>query len=285
MTDKNTQKPFDAAAKKLVDVDPMAWIQFLGFRGVRASIVDADFNQPMIADRVIRVFEPDYLANLELQASYDAQICHRLLAYNVAAGYKHKLPVETIVVLLRKAVDHRMLTGRFRYGSVEFSYLVVKVWEREPEEFLTGPLALLPFTLLGRVRQRELPKLIRRMRGRTETEAPQFQKELWSTTHLLLGLKYKPEQSHELLKGVFQMLDLRVSSTYQSILQEGREEGREQGRADGERQLILLVGSKRFGEPDELIRAAIGQITSTDRLTQIADKLLDAASWQDLLKS
>lgn len=100
---------------------------------------------------------------------------------------------------------------------------------------------------------------------------------LWTTTYLLLGLKYDREFARQLLKGVLKM---KESSTYQAIL----EEGAEKGRVEGERRLLLIAGSRRFGEPDPQTEAALDKITSPQQLEQLAARLFEVESWQELLK-
>lgn len=73
---------------------------------------------------------------------------------------------------------------------------------------------------------------------------------------------------------------MRESSTYQYILQEGKEEG----RVEEARRMLLLMGGKRLGEPDAQAQAALDAITSHERLEQLATRLFEAESWQELLR-
>ncbi len=64
-------KPFDVATKQLVEIDPLAWLRFLGLPGERAVLMDADLSTVVAeADRILQVSNPDYLAHFELQATY-----------------------------------------------------------------------------------------------------------------------------------------------------------------------------------------------------------------------
>ena len=70
-------KPFDAAIKRLVEADPTAWLHFLGLPGEQAELMDADLATVIAeADRILRVTNPDYLAHIELQASYNERVKH-----------------------------------------------------------------------------------------------------------------------------------------------------------------------------------------------------------------
>jgi len=66
---------------------------------------------------------------------------------------------------------------------------------------------------------------------------------------------------------------MEESATYQAIL------------AEGERRLLLLMGTKRFGPPDAPTRAAIERLDSPQSLEQLSERLLEAASWEELLTS
>jgi hypothetical protein len=83
-----------------------------------------------------------------------------------------------------------------------------------------------------------------------------------------------------MLKGVQNM---RESTTYQAILREGRAEG----RIAGEQRLLVLWGTKRFGEPDAETLAAVEAIRDTDRLEALAKRILDPdiQIWDDLLRA
>jgi hypothetical protein len=56
-----------------------------------------------------------------------------------------------------------------------------------------------------------------------------------------------------------------------------------QWEAKGARNTVLRQGRKRFGPAPVAIEAAIRTITDPGRLEQIADRVLDATSWEDLL--
>ncbi len=114
------------------------------------------------------------------------------------------------------------------------------------------------------------------MRERLEGEAPYEQRrELWAATFLLMGLRYENALIEQLLKGVQGMEE---STTYQLIL--GR--GEAKGEVKEARKLVLRLGRKRFGEPDASVQKALRD-ASLDRLEEMADRLLQAETWQELL--
>ena len=73
---------------------------------------------------------------------------------------------------------------------------------------------------------------------------------------------------------------LRESTTYQAILHEGEA----RGRADEARRLLLRTGSKKFGPPSSDTMAVLAAITDVERIEQLAERVIDAASWADVLR-
>lgn len=119
------------------------------------------------------------------------------------------------------------------------------------------------------------------MEARIDTEAPTEDiGMLWTTTFLLMGLKYEPELTQLLLKGVRAM---KESSTYQALLAEGEERGILKGEALALRKILIRQGTRRFGAPDAQTQSAIEAITSIDVLEALIDRVFDVESWEDLL--
>ncbi len=160
-------------------------------------------------------------------------------------------------------------------------YRVVRVWEKDPEAVLAGPLATLPLAPLADVSEDRLPDVVQRMEQRIDTEAvAEAVGMLWTTTYLLMGLKYDPELTRQLLKGVRAM---KESATYQAILEEGEERGILKGEILTLRKVLLRQGTRRFGAPDALTLAAIEAIESADILEALVDRVSDVENWPDLL--
>jgi hypothetical protein len=55
------------------------------------------------------------------------------------------------------------------------------------------------------------------------------------------------------------------------------------GKIEGVRETILLFGRKRFGEPEGEIVQALEAISSAETLQQLAERLLEAESWEELI--
>src|SRR5206468_2293632 len=107
---------------------------------------------------------------------------------------------------------------------------------------------------------------------------PALKATLWAATEILLGLYHPRERVKELTREITAMIlgirGIEDSSVYQDIFAKGRAEGeakgREAGRAEGEveeaRKILLGLGRKRLGEPDEPVLARVAGIHDPDRL-------------------
>ncbi|MBV8310477.1 MAG: hypothetical protein JO344_08850 [Planctomycetaceae bacterium] len=232
------------------------------------------------ADSVLLVQEVEpWVVHLEFQSSYDPNLPLRLQRYNILVNYRHRLPVQSMALLLCPDADGPAMTGLLQHrlpdGLIyhEFRYNVVRTWERPADEILAGGLATLPLAPLARVKENELPTVIRAMQQRLDREATRNQAEtLWTATYLLMGLNYSNELIDRLLEGVQSM---KESVTYQKILREGR--------AEEAKTILKRLGSKRFGKPEPLIEAAIDAIADLERLEQLSDRVLEPIGWEELL--
>ena len=69
---------------------------------------------------------------------------------------------------------------------------------------------------------------------------------------------------------------MRDSDTWMAIFDEGR--------LDEAKRLIIQLGTKRLGPPDEATSKALGAIEDLDRLESLGCiRILDVTSWQELL--
>ncbi len=82
---------------------------------------------------------------------------------------------------------------------------------------------------------------------------------------------------------IFVNQKMKESVTYQEIVKEGIAIGEVQGLVKEAQTILLRMGTKRFGKPTARIRKKIESITSVERLELLAERLLDVASWQELL--
>jgi predicted transposase YdaD len=281
-------KPFDATTKELLQRNPQAWLEFLLGRELgQVRVVDADLSTiTSEADKVFQVGgRKPWMVHVELVSQRRVDLPRRTQRYNILVRCRHDLPVQSIVVLLRRQADGPSLTGTYQdrlpdgFLYHDFRYNILRVWERPVEELLTGNLATLPLAPIAQVSSADLPAVIRRMDERFDREAdPREIGDLWAATYLLMGLVYPENVAKALVQGVRKM---KESATYQAILREGKAEGKAEGKVEEAQRILLRLGRKRFGQAKAGIRAKIETITDLDRLERLADRVLDARSWNE----
>ena len=172
---------------------------------------------------------------------------------------------------------------RYRPGEAEpyliFRYRVVRVWEQPLDRFLSGGLGTLPLAVLTDEAKGDLIEVVNRVNKRLDAvQNPALAERLRVCTILLLGLRYTKERIAEVRKEV-EMVDLRESSFYQLI----HEEGMTEGRLEEARRMILSQGRRKFGPPPPEVKATLEGITDQAMLESLGDQLLDVSSWEDLL--
>ena len=111
------------------------------------------------------------------------------------------------------------------------------------------------------------------MRAALERDPPTPDEgELWAALYILIGRRFEESLARRLIHGVQGM---KESVTYQAILREGRAE---EGRT-----MLVRIASRRFGPPDDAIKARLGAIAEPERLEALADRILAASDWNELL--
>ena len=239
------------------------------------------------ADLVLGLGEtPEEIIHLDFQSSASAWKHADVMVYNALLFAHYRVPVHSVVVLLRPQAGHSNMNGVIRYaarpgrGGMEFGYEVVRLWERPAEELLAADLGVAPLAMLGRLPEglpleEGLAAVARRVVERLTQEAPPDRaKKLLTDALLLTGLRVRRDAAVRIFRGVRAMEE---SDTYLMILDQGEERGL--------RGIILLLGEDQFGPPNASVKAGLQNITDLDRLKRIARRTPKAASWQEILDS
>src|SRR5262245_88198 len=273
---------FDATLKTLLETGPADWPRLLGCPADRVTVIDADIATVSgAADKVLRVTgPPDWILHLEFQSSPDAKKPGKLNVYNAVLEDRTELPVRTALILLRPAAYLRAYTGRYERTMPgakrpyrQFEYDVVRVWELAPERLMAG-VGTLPLAPIGTVAEADLPGVLREMRKRIPRKLSRSAAhEIWTSTYVLMGLRYEEPLIRGLLEEILGMED---SVTYQAIIRRGAVE---------ELQKVLLrQGALRFRQPpSRKARTTLKRITDLDTLERLTERVLTAESWEDLL--
>jgi hypothetical protein len=279
----------DVSAKELIWDDPAAWLERYGVGPPGpVEIIESEATiMTASADKVLKVGgETPYLVVLEPHTYHDSELVRTLWYRQVALDRRHRLPVLTILILMRKEANSPSIDGTFErrlpdgWETNRYNYRVVRLWEEDPESYLTAGVNLVPLVPLTKVGETEeaLWALKARMAERINAEPKPRADMLWTAMYFLMGIRYPEEFVFRFLEGVQNM---RESTTYQAVLREGRDEGRV---AEAQR-MLLMLGGDRFGEPSEAIRGGIEVIHDVERLERMSRQVYatDIHDWEGLL--
>ena len=281
---------FDATMKQLLDDFAIDWMSWLAPRcnlpeTIEVEPFPTDFASiQTTADKVFRLKEPlEGFLHIEPQSSWDGEFVNRMLAYCALIRWKYGTPVYSIALLLRPDANSPTITGilddRHDDGSnyLLFRYVPIRVWELPAETLIDGPLGCAPLALLTNDAAGKLSEYIKRLDERMETEQiPESDRQVIHTaTFILLGLRYDPAVVSQAFMGVNTM---RESTTYQSILQEGRVEGRVEGRQEA----VIELLEDRFGVLPVPIIAEIRSVSDIAQLKSLLHQAAHIASLDEL---
>ncbi len=169
-------KPFDATMRKLIELEPAAWLRFLHVPvadPTRVRVIDSNLSTVTAeADKVLWIDDPNpSIEHIELQATRDVDLAHRAHWYSANLGYSRKVPVHTTIVVLRPAADGPELSGTLeqcdRQGDVYnwFRYNVVRIWHQPVQEVLSAGLPVLPLRLWRMSSRTKSAAYLRRFRS------------------------------------------------------------------------------------------------------------------------
>lgn len=278
--------PFDATLKDLVRNHPADWLAILGepvTQPVRVLTPDLS-TISAFADIVFGLGERIF--HFDFQSGGDARLPRRVLMYNTLLYEQYGLPVHSVVVLLHPRANRSDLTGTVSYegrpgrGELAFRFEILRLWEVPIDALLQGGLGTLPLAPLGQVHEGLVPEqvmsgAIARLRERIHSETPPPEAaKLVTAAYLLTGLRFPRLLTFQWFQGESAM---KESDTYQYIL--------EQGGAKEAHKFLLRLGRKKFGEADENVRMMVESITDIERIERMGERVLDVASWQELLQT
>src|SRR5262249_7567883 len=109
-------KPFDATMRNLIELEPAAWLEFLGIPVAdpgQVQVIDSNLSTlPADADKPVRVGGPrPFILHSEFLSGRAPDYPEQVHWYNTLASRRHGVPVLSAVVLLRPAADGPELTG------------------------------------------------------------------------------------------------------------------------------------------------------------------------------
>ncbi|MBY0230616.1 MAG: hypothetical protein K2W96_15125 [Gemmataceae bacterium] len=241
------------------------------------------------ADIVLGIGDPlREIIHIDFQAGPDADKGRDVAAYNILLHRHYRVPVHSVLVLLRPKAVLAAVNGEMAYaarpgrGRMDFGYEVVHLWEVPVERILAGPLGTLPLAVLGQLpagvdQVAGLTDVVRRVLGRLLAEAgPGRIERLQVSMAELMGLLMKRNEVRNIIAGVNTIL-APGHPFYDGMVDLGEEIQLKKS--------ILKFGKRKLGEADEVVRARLEEIDDLERLDRIEDRVLDALSWDDLLST
>jgi len=304
-------KKYDAGLNLLIDLEPESWAKYLAEKlhipyGTMTEL-DTDLATTLQADKLFLITHSDgerqTIIHLELEANHSLQIPFDLLRYNIFTDgrFDRQFPVKSVLILLRPDANALDQTGSARradhdeFEYLTFRYTVIRIWEQSFDELMQGGLSIVPLAMLTNEALNDAQAAFDRFEQKLSEPGVtrEQQSEIVSITKILCGMRRNSNALLELLKMKASIFE--ESTVYQEILQKGEARGKALGEAKGKalgealgeaqatQALILRLGQRRWGTPQAEQTEKIYAMHDTERLMQIAERVLDATSWDDLL--
>jgi predicted transposase YdaD len=236
--------------------------------------------EPVRADAVILYAAEDTLhAEFQTTMKTEVPMPLRLLDYKV--GLKRQNPqrrVRQVLIVLKQTGEE--IPDCYEDEATRHVYLVIKMWEVEPQELLKYE-GLLPLATLCRAESGE-QLLAQVAEAANRLPSRQARREAISASRIFAGLRYHKDLVNRILKETDM---LEESVIYQDILQRGVQrglsQGLQQGLQQGEQRAALRLLERRFGKLSPGIRQRIEQLALAE-LDALFDALFAFQSKQDL---
>ncbi|MFB2938066.1 DUF4351 domain-containing protein [Aerosakkonemataceae cyanobacterium BLCC-F154] len=274
---------FDNLCKLLSEKYPdrfAAWI--LGELPPSVQVLKTELSiEPIRADSVTFLNTSERILHLEFQVKLESEppLPFRMLDYWTRLYRLYRKPITQVIILLLPPAEGTVIETAFVLERTRHEYRVIRLWEEDPNIFLSD-IALLPLASLAATSQPE--QLLAQVAQEVDRiESIEQKREVSTYIQILAGLKF----NKTVLRQLFREKTMRESVIYQEILQEGRQEGLQEGRQEGFQQeafaLIVRLLTRKFGTIDEGIRSHLSTLPVA-LLEDLAEALLDFNSIADL---
>ena len=183
------------------------------------------------ADCLARVAEKEgkeFILHIDFQAEYKHNIPDRMLGYTYRAYEKYKLPVYSVLIVLKKTgveIQTKTEIEVRDLKSLRHEYKAIKLWEVEAEKILEkkikGLYPLLPLMKTDKSGE----EIISGVGELIEKEIPDIEQK--ADAYVALKIFSSVSFPTLLVDKILKRRDIMLQSpVYQEILQEGREEGK-----------------------------------------------------------
>ena len=204
--------------------------------------------------------------------------------YNSVLEDRTGLPVCMAFILLRPAAFLRAYTGVYErhWPGSHGPYPSVRVRRGAGVGIAAGPTACrrrdVALGPIGAVTEADVPRVLREMKTRLGKRVRKtLADQLWTSTYVLLGLRYEEAVYSPLFEEV---LGMEESTTYQAIIRKGKIAG----AIEELQKTILRLGEARFQRiPNKKAYATLMAIQDIEPLEQLTLRLLTVETWEELL--
>lgn len=235
------------------------------------------------------------VVHVEVEARARQAMGRRMWRYAMQLRLRHRKPVVPIVLYLRGGpVDVLAATVEERFEDqhlASFTYFAFGLSRSEAPEYLDRPEPL-AWALAALMRRRELSparhKLacLRRIARAPLDDAGRFL--LVNCVETYVQLNDEGREEYEKLLAdepnrEVTIMEMTWADTLEAKgVEKGIQKGLEKGRLEGMRTVVLGQLERRFGPLPKKTRRQIGAMSSSEELSHLADRVLDARSLDDL---
>jgi len=186
----------------------------------------------------------------------------------------------------RAGLHREVLTEVFEPGTAQFRYRVFSLSRCRAEDYLAAvePLAWVLAAVMqpGKWRPAEHKvKCLKRIASGDLTPGRRWQLSNWVRTYLQLTGR-DAEEFQDLLNVPANREVKDMALTWEETLEERAVEGELKGRIEGMRQVVLRQLGRRFGAVPEKVRRRVEAIESPESLNELAERVLDAGSIDEM---
>ncbi len=269
---------FDNVCKYLAQQYPQIFVKWLlGNEEKSIKILKTELNiNPIHADSVLFLKVGKRILHLEFQTEAKSKppLPLRMLDYYIRLKRKYNYPISQVIIFLQKSNSEVVFQEEYKDENTIHKYRIIRLWEENPEIFLSQPI-LYPFAVLSNT---DKPKeLLGEIATKiNEIDNKELLSELTTCTHILAGLKLEKDFIKSLLKEEI----MQSSVTYQEIKRQAKIEGKI-GEALS---LLLKIITRNLGQIDQDLWQKIEQL-NLEKIEDLTvnifnfDSILDVELW------
>jgi hypothetical protein len=238
------------------------------------------------------------LVHVEVEAQARSTMGQRLFDYAIQLWLRHHDPLLSVVIYLRggepgvtrqtfRIAVHGETIVRFRYYAFGLSGSQAADYVTRPEPLAWALAALMQPGRLTTAEHRLA--CLRPIAAAEMDDARKFLLTNFVDTYVQLDDSTREEyetlladDQNQEVATMERTLLTNADRLVQKGYVEGLEEGKREGREQGQRELLLNLLTRRFGPLPETTRQRVQALTSSEELSQLAERVLDAPSLDDI---